>query len=789
MEREKMTREELLCELALMDKRLSELEEAFRLLKKSEERHRNFIDSIDESCYEIDLDGKFTFVNERLALNAGTTKENVLGRSFRGRFLPEEAKRITRIYAEALRTGNPVKNLIYSYLSADGTTRIVENSSSIIQDADGRPVGFRGITRDVTDREERLGELERAKNFLDNVQDACFEVDLNGKYLFFNDAACRLMDSNREDMLKATSLDFFTPEMAQKVFKMYNRIYKTGEAAPHLEYDIITKNGDVRHLQASVSLIRDADGKPAGFRGITRDVTERREKESDLERYRAFFENIDDSIFELDLRGRFTLFNQATCRNMEYSPEELRSLPIRARYATKEEADEIFKMFNQVYQTGESVKALENKALTKNGQAVYFDLSISLLYDKLGKPAGFRCISRDITKRKMLEIEQEQLRERLAQAEKLESIGTLAGGIAHDFNNLLMGIQGYTSLMLLEMDPHHPNYNRLKAIENQVINGADLTRQLLGYARGGRYVVTATDLNELLGRTISVFSRTKREIRVYESYAQNLWKVDCDQGQMEQVFLNLFVNAWQAMPGGGNLYLESQNIVLDESYAKNLDCKPGSYVKISVTDTGMGMDERTRQRIFEPFFTTKEMSRGAGLGLASTYGIIKGHKGIINVYSEKGHGATFNIYLPAAESEAKKPEPPASQARTYQGTVLLVDDEKMIREVTGALLKRLGHQVITAESGREAIALYQADRERIDLVIMDMIMPEMGGGEAIDRLREMNPDVKVILSSGYSLNGEAKDILDRGGAQEFIQKPFSLDALSHKVQYILDMGH
>jgi signal transduction histidine kinase len=225
----------------------------------------------------------------------------------------------------------------------------------------------------------------------------------------------------------------------------------------------------------------------------------------------------------------------------------------------------------------------------------------------------------------------------------MESLGTLAGGIAHDFNNLLMGIQGRTSLMVMDKDYSHPDFEHLKGIEDYVKSAADLTRQLLGFARGGKYEVKPTDINEMIKKSSSMFGRTKKEIKIHEKYQKDVWTVEVDQGQIEQVLMNLYVNAWQAMPGGGELYIETENVTLNEDYVKPYQVEQGNYVKISITDTGVGMDEATRQRIFEPFFTTKEMGRGTGLGLASVYGIIKNHGGFINVYSEKGEGTTFNI--------------------------------------------------------------------------------------------------------------------------------------------------
>ena len=391
----------------------------------------------------------------------------------------------------------------------------------------------------------------------------------------------------------------------------------------------------------------------------------------------------------------------------------------------------------------------------------------------------------DITERKRAEAERTILQERLQHADKMESIGTLAGGIAHDFNNLLMVIQGYLSLTLLDLDPSHPHYERLKRIEEQVQSGADLTKQLMGFARGGRYEVKPADLNDILKKSSSMFGRTKKEISIHRKYGKDLRTVEVDRGQMEQVFMNLYVNAWQAMPGGGEIYLETEDVLLDDEQAILYVVAPGKYVKITVTDTGTGMDEKTRERIFDPFFTTKEMGRGTGLGLATVYGIIKGHKGTIHVDSEPGHGTTFHIYLPASEKEMVK-EKTATGTIIARGTetILLVDDEKMILEVSKELLESMGYRVYAAGSGQEAIAVYMEKQKEIALVLLDMIMPGISGGETFDRLREINPGIKVLLSSGYSIKGQAQEIMDRG-CNGFLQKPFRLENLSRKVREML----
>ena len=339
--------------------------------------------------------------------------------------------------------------------------------------------------------------------------------------------------------------------------------------------------------------------------------------------------------------------------------------------------------------------------------------------------------------------------------------------------------------MLMKKDSSHPDIRHLKGIEDNVESAADLTRQLLGFARGGKYEVTPTDLNELVKKQNRMFGRTKKEITIHGKYEENLWHVEVDRGQIEQVLLNLYVNAWQAMPGGGDLYLETENLTLDETDVKPFAVEPGKYVKISVTDTGVGMDKATREKIFEPFFTTKEMGRGTGLGLASAYGIIKNHGGFINVYSEKGHGATFNIYLPASEKEIIEEKKSVGDTSKGSETVLFVDDEDMIIEVAGELFEQLGYKVLIARSGKEAIEIYEKNKEQIDIVLLDMIMPDMSGSDTYDKLKEINPDVKVLLSSGYSMIGTATEIMDRG-CSGFIQKPFKMKELSQKLREILD---
>jgi K+-sensing histidine kinase KdpD/CheY-like chemotaxis protein len=339
----------------------------------------------------------------------------------------------------------------------------------------------------------------------------------------------------------------------------------------------------------------------------------------------------------------------------------------------------------------------------------------------------------------------------------MEALGTLAGGIAHDFNNLLMAIQGNVSIALMSLGSSQKIHKKLINIESYIQSASELTSQLLGLARGGKYMVQLTDLNQLIQKNSQMFGRTKKEITIRKKLQSDLWSVEVDQGQIDQALLNLYVNAWQAMPEGGTLYIRTENIILDENRVLSYALKPGKYVKIVITDTGIGMDENTRRRIFDPFFTTKGPGRGTGLGLASTYGIIKNHEGIINVFSEKGRGARFDIFLPATEKRpAEKFQAPPKLLKGSE-TILLVDDEPAVIMIGREMMEEMGYTVFAAQSGSEAVAIYKQYYRQISLIILDIIMPEMGGGDTFDCLKEINPDVNVLLSSGYSLDGEAAD--------------------------------
>lgn len=501
-------------------------------------------------------------------------------------------------------------------------------------------------------------------------------------------------------------------------------------------------------------------------------------------RYRNIIEGIEEGYFEIDHVGHLTLVNRAMCEMLGYSEAELVGMR-SGSYPDKEAKREIKEIFSDALDTRRLGEVRDLKIYRKNGDTRYAETVVTAIRDSEGELVGFRGIARDVTYRKIEEASRKELEEQLEQSQRLESLGTLAGGVAHDFNNLLMGIQGRTSLMLIGMQEEHPHYKQLTSIQEYLKSAADLTGRLLGFARGGKYEVASVDLNKLVDKCISMFGRTRKEITISNSLDVNLNPIEADANQMEQVLINLLVNAAQAMPDGGFIEVGTSNVNLGQASARMHDLPPGAYVRMQVSDTGLGMDQRTMSKIFDPFFTTKPVGCGTGLGLAMVYGIIRNHSGTISVVSEPGYGTTFTVLLPATTKKAAQKSKPAEEMLYGSETILLVDDEQMIVEVGRQILESLGYVVLTATSGLEAVAIFNNNQEDIKVVVMDMIMPNMSGGELFERLKRIDPQVKVLLCSGYSIEGQAREILDKG-CKGFIQKPFTVSQLSAKLREVID---
>ena len=708
---------------------------------------------------------------------------------------------------------------------------MAEEAQAIRQKDFQRQVPTGSIYREIQATADSLAELkaalvrskEKYRSIYDNIQDIYYESDMDGTLLEISPSVEMQTGYRREELLGTSVYRLYQdPSQRDVLLKVF---FDQGQVSD-FEVTIRDKDNTLLFCSINAQLLLDADGAPDRMVGSLRIINDRKQVEQELEkyrreleslvdertadlktanqkllqeieqrknteealrksegRYRTILEDIEEGYFECDLKGRLTFFNDPLCRMMGFSRAELLGMDGR-HFMSETSARKITDRFQRITSEGDVVKTTELEIFRRDQAHRNIEISASLICNRHRKPAGFRGLISDVTERLQAERERRRMELKFQQVQRLEGLGTLAGGVAHDFNNLLMGIQGNVSVLLLDSLPESELHENLQSIQQCVESGAKLTQQLLGFARGGKYVVEPTDLNGIVRSTSELFGRTRKEIIIFENYEDEIWAVNVDQKQIEQVLLNIYINAWQAMPNGGELYLRTENVILDDQRGKLFHTLPGKYVKISIKDNGEGMDEATMQRIFEPFFTTKAIGTGTGLGLASAFGIIKNHNGYIDVHSRPGNGAVFTIFLPATEEKVRITEKKVVELAPGNETILLVDDEKAILSACAVMLEKLGYKVIMARGGNEAIEVYQKRQAQIDLVILDIIMPDLSGGDVFDRLVAMNPEVRVLLSSGYSLEDQAAEIMARG-CDGFIQKPYQMDQLHRRIREII----
>jgi len=643
------------------------------------------------------------------------------------------------------------------------------------------------MSKKATYEELELPESERKqiemgyRTIVRNTIDGFWLMDMQGHFLDVNDTYCHLTGYNRDEMLNMSIFDIEASEKVEEIAKRIRTIKEVGQ--DRFEMRQRNKDGKVVEVELSVNYLPADGGRMSVF---IRDITERKLEERSLkqseELFRIIFQVSPDSITITGPNDGYVDVNPGFTIGSGYTREE--ALGKTAEDLNIWVDDSSLDVVRTTLAEKGIINNLEVKVRGKDGSIS--DSFFSATVFEMNGEFHVLSVSRNISELKQAQKERSRFEAQLQQVQKMESIGTLAGGIAHDFNNLLMSIQGKTSILLYNLNKDDAVYDQIKSIAHLIKSGSEVTSQLLGLARRGKFEVKTEDLNKLVENSSKMFATTKKEIKIYSKYQKYVWAVEVDKNQIDQVLLNLFVNASQAMPNGGDLYIETENLMLNEDYVKPHLIKPGKFVKISVTDTGTGMDEATLPNIFDPFFTTKDVGTETGLGLASAYGIIKNHNGIINVYSEKGVGSTFNIYLPATDKKVVEDIEPQSKIKKGTETILFIDDEQRVIDTGKEMLEILGYKVLLASSGIEAIETYRNKYKIIDLVILDMILPEMGGSVIFDRLRNINPNIKVLLSSGFTQDGMAEEILDKG-CNGFIQKPFTLEQFSHKIRKILSM--
>lgn len=697
------------------------------------------------------------------------------------------------------------------------------------------PPQIRSAYAEIQETANVFGEMktsvERSRNkyesIFNNIQDVYYEASLKGTLIEISPSIEKISQYRRQELIGSRLLKIYADPASRNNFVQL--LKQKGRLNDH-EVMFKDKDGRLKHCSLNSIILRTRSGKPYRIIGSLRDINDRKRAEKELlgyknqleklvkdrtielekandglkrqierrrdteaqlqvseEKYRTILDTIEEAYFETDQSGNLVFVNDAACLIMGYSNRELSGMHFRHFFA-HEPTRQIIRAFRNLMRSGKPVRVITHPVITKDGNFKVLDLSAALILDSSGSVAGFRGLAHDVTAKIAAQKEKEKLQIQLNHAQRMEAVGTLAGGIAHDFNNLLMGILGNATLLNSKLGPTTRFSKYLHAIEQCVESGANLTRQLLGYGRGGKYQVTTVNLNETVQRTADMFGRTKKEIHIQASYHDNLWPVKADQGQIDQVLVNLYVNAWQAMNEDMTLRLSTANVNLDDSYTASFKVKPGPYVCVNVQDRGKGIQPDIMKRIFEPFFTTKKMGRGTGLGLASAFGIINNHGGIIDLTSRVGQGTTFSVYLPAVSQVIEKSLPPKPVLpQKASGTLLVVDDEPYVLKSLTGLLEDMGYDVIPADSGQAAIALFKKTMNRIDGVLLDMIMPDLDGRQVLAQLKKMRPSIKVILSSGYSLKGLSDNDQDIMG-DAFIQKPYQVEQLTALMNEVFHGG-
>jgi PAS domain S-box-containing protein len=677
----------------------------------------------------------------------------------------------------------------------DGEVRVTRSEAGeLLPDEAGNPAVLNGVTYDITRRrqaEEALRQSEeRFQSLFNRIQDGVYRTTADGRFLEFNTALMKMLGYECREEMQALDVRkdlYFDPEERE------GQRLDSGQE-PVDVYRLRRKDGSEVWVEDHGHCVFDSEGRILFHEGILRDITERKRAEETLreseEMYRALLKALPDIVIRFDRQGRHLFvsenaeaeFGLPVQEHIGKTFAELGFPESSNRFCEEEIA--------QVFESGLPCEV--ELLLERSGRKRFLNWRLVPERDAQGQVCSVLSVSRDVTDIHQGEEERKRLQEQLAQAQKMESVGRLAGGVAHDFNNMLAAILGHAEMALEQVSSEHPLFTDLRGIQNAAQRSADLTRQLLAFARKQTVMPKILNLNDTVGGMLKMLGRLIGEdIELVWSPGSALWSVKMDPSQIDQILANLCVNARDAIGGGvGRITIETSNVAFDEAYcASHADSVPGEYVMLAVSDNGCGMDKKTQERLFEPFFTTKGVGQGTGLGLATVYGIVKQNNGIVNVYSELGEGTTFKLYWPrhVGKTESNPVESSRTPVVGGQETILMVEDEPAIRVMCRAMIEKLGYRVIAASTPGEAIRLAEEHAGQIHLLMTDVIMPEMNGRELARRLLSLYPDLKCLFMSGYTANVIAHHgVLDEGVL--FLQKPFTLKDLSTKVRAALSGG-
>jgi PAS domain S-box-containing protein len=758
---------------------ITERVEAEQALQRSRQKYQELVELLPVIVFQLDAQGKFTFLNRAGFDQFGHTEEDKGKVSLRDMLLPEDVDWTLADFIKVLQ-GAYLNGVEYTLLNKDRTPCSLLASLVPIKH-EHAIVGVRGVAIDITERkrtQEALRKTERRfKHFLEDMVDVAYETDSSGKVTYANRAIETISGLSLKDVIGSPFPKLFGQESREAALELLQKTEKgTGP-----EGELTLANGKIFHFKNQPLI--DENGKNIGVFGTARDVTERVEAERALrkseEKYRLLVDNAPIGILSIDSKGKILDVNRKLLEILgSPSLEETKSINILTFPALVESG--ISDVFKSCVLEQQVVHA-EKPYTSTWGKTSHLRILVTPMGESESNLEGYQAVVEDISVNKSLE-------DQLRQSQKLEAIATLAGGMAHDLNNLLQVVLGSADLLLLKKSSADPDVKSLESIVRAAQNGGELIQSILTFSKSTGSKRRHVDLSEEVHRVESLLRRTiPKMIQIDIRMAEFLWKIHADPTQIEQVLLNLAVNAKDAMPEGGTLLIETKNVKLREDYCRNhVDAQPGEYVLLQISDSGNGMKKEVMERIYEPFYTTKEAGKGTGLGLAMVYGIVRNHGGSIHCSSEPGVGTTFKIYLPVTKLDLITDVAETLEMPVFGNeTILLVDDEKMVREVGEQMLTWGGYRVLTASNGTEALWLYNNNRTEISLVILDLVMPEMGGKECLEALLSIDPEVKVLIASGYSGNGPSKALIENG-AKASIDKPFDTKPLLLAIRQVLD---